>query len=186
MGSNANYNRRRRLNPFLVWGTVLSVAAVVIVAILILMPEPGPTPEEIAERWANDNVDWAGEEIAGFILSTLGQEGLDAKILKELGGEWIEDRIHEHLLWSFSSATRNDSGGHVVVATASVDFDVAKPPVNGRVEATVPFKLVIEGSDVVNEQIILTQASANANFADIDVEVSAEKVTEGIKGFLGQ
>jgi hypothetical protein len=175
----AGHRPNKRINRFLIWGGLILI--VVVGVVLAFSMIPGLTPEEVAKRWADDNVDYAGEKTAEVILDSLGQDGLDALILKELGGEWIEDRIHEHLMWSFSPATVADGGGYVVVATARVDFEVIGPPFNGRIEAAVPFELLIEGNDVVDEELVLTQASVNANLSDISIELNAEEATDKVR-----
>ena len=182
-GNRNDSGAKRRIKRL--WWTALGVgiSAVVIVAVFLMMPTP--TPEEVARQWVQDNVDWAGEQTAGFILRSLGQEGLDAIILKELGGEWIEDHIHEHVVWYFLPAAPHGDA-RIVVATARVDFEVVQPPVKGRVQAAVPFKLEIKGSRVINQRVMLMDASANVNFADIDIGVDAEKVKKGVKDLFGR
>ena len=184
---------RRNSRLFIILAAVLGVGVVAVVIFLLI---PGPTPEEVARKWAVDNVDAAGEEIAGFILGTLGKEGLEGKVLTELGGEWIEDRINEHLAWTFSTARPDGAGNQIVIATGSVEFQVSRPPINGRVQAALPFRLLIDGSNVVDEQVILADASFDAELTGIDtqlipsgIDAGIEKAEEGVdklKGLLGQ
>ena len=121
-------------------------------------------------------------------------------MLKELGGEWIEDRINDHLLWDFAPAVPAGDGSHIVVATASVDFLVDQPPLKGSLQASLPFRLLIRGSNVVEENIVLADAGFAANLEGIDsimnpenleeateqVGETVEEATDRLKGLLGQ
>ena len=158
---------------------VAVVAIAVVASVFFLIPSP--SPEEVARKWAADNVDAAGEGLAEFVLDSLGQEGIQAMVLKELGGEWIEDRINEHLAWEFSSAKLDGNGNHIVVATASVDFQVDQPPVSGNIRASLPFSLVISGRNVVEDNIMLADAGFEANLEGIELELNPANIEEGIE-----
>ena len=187
--------RRKRL--YLILGAALGVVAVTAVLFFLW---PRPTPEEVARQWASNNADAAGESIAAFILDALGQEGIGAWAVKELAGEWIEDRINEHLFWTFSPAAPAGDGSHIVVATASVDFQVDYPPLNGNIKASLPFRLLIKGSSVLEDNLVLADAGFQANLAGIDsilnpgsLEAAEEKAEEALresrdklKNLLGQ
>ncbi len=158
-----------------------AVLGLVVIGVVVFLPMPGPTPEEVARQWVADNVDAAGEGIAEFILDALDQEGIQGMILKEAGGEWIEDRIHEHLIWDYSQATSDGNGNHVVIATARVSFQVDQPPVSGNLKASVPFRLVIRGSDVLEDSIVLADAGIDANFEGVELEYNPAKLEEGVE-----
>ena len=173
-----------------IWGAAGVFGLLVLAAVRI----SAPAPEDVASQWALDNADWAGERVAGLVVRALGAGGLKAVVLSELGGEWVEDRVHEHLAWSFSEASSQGSGVHVVVATASVDFAVSSPAGDGRVAGSVPFRLVIDVGDVVMQEVVLAGVSVDADVSggaavEYSVEPAGEpvdKVSEGVKEFLGQ
>lgn len=102
-------------------------------------------------------------------------------ILRELGGEWIEDRINEHLAWEFSPALPDGNGNHIVVATASVNFQVNQPPVSGNIRASLPFSLVISGSNVVEDNIVFADAGFDANLEGINVDLNPANLEEGVE-----
>ena len=183
-----------------IWGAAAVCGILVLAAVVGLLAAriSGPAPEEVARQWALDNVDWAGEQVAGLVVRALGVGGLKAVVLRELGGEWVEDRVHEHLAWSFSEASPHGSGGHVVVATASVDFAVSSPAGDGQVAGSVPFRLVIDGGEVVMHEVVLAGVSVDVDVAGgavveeavesavESVVESKDKVSDGVKDFLGQ
>ena len=127
----------------------------VVVGVIVFFLQPEPDPQDVARKWAADNTDATGEEIAGFILESLGQEGPQGLALKELGGEWIED----HLVWHFAETV--DGGPysyHTVVATAKVEFQVDQPPISGSINASLPFRLIIDWDEVLRYRVILSDA----------------------------
>ena len=174
--SSAPSNSRNKL--FIILAVILGVVSVGVVVFLLL---PEPDPQEVARRWAADNVDAAGEEIAEFILDALGQEGLQGQILKELGGEWIEDRIHEHLVWDFSHTVDGGGNNHIVVATARVAFQIDQPPVSGRISAYLPFRLVIRGNEVLEDNIILSDAGFDAKLEGMEIELTPSSIGEEVE-----
>ena len=154
---------------------------IVVVGVVVFLLLPDPDPQEVARRWSADSTDAAGEEIADFILDALGQEGLQGEILRELVGEWIEGRISENLTWDFSPTTTDGDGNHIVVATASVNFQVNQPPVSGNLRASLPFRLTIRGNDVVEESIEFSDAGFDANLEGIELELTPENIKEGVE-----
>ena len=166
----------KKLNWF--WGMAAAVAVVgVVVAVVLVMVASSMTPEEVARGWVDDNVDMLGERVAGVVVDGMGRDGMDALILKELGGEWVEDRVHEHLAWTYSSAVEG-SDGYLVVATGMVNLDVSMPPLSGVIEASAPFELLIKGNDVVGERLVIDGVSVRSDVAGLSVDVSGEKVAE--------
>ena len=123
------------------------IAAAAIIAVLValalftpasqLAPWSNMTPEELAERHVNDKIDAIGETIAGILL-------LQAPILSELGGEFIEDRIHDVIKWSYAPARDLGGGRHVVVAEASVGFEVEIALTSVGVALSLPFDIEID------------------------------------------
>ena len=166
----------KKLNWF--WGMAAAVAVVgVVVAVVLVMVPSSMTPEEVARGWVDDNVDMLGERVAGVVVDGMGRDGMDALILKELGGEWVEDRVHEHLAWTYSSAVEGPDG-YLVVATGMVNLDVSMPPLSGVIEASAPFELLIKGNDVVGERLVIDGVSVRSDVAGLSVDVSGEKVAE--------
>ena len=93
------------------------------------------TPEDLARRWVAGNVDAVGEDIVGWMSG----ENL---VLRELGGEYIENRVHDVVSWEYSAAERRSDGLYDLTATARVRFDV--PGGAGEVDAAVPWEIVID------------------------------------------
>ena len=162
------------------WPALVSVAIGGLVVAAVLLMLPGMTPDEVAESWVADNVDMLGERVAGVVVDGMGRDGMDAFVLKELGGEWVEDQVHERLVWTYSPAVEA-SGGHLVVATGSVELDVSMPPLNGVIEASAPFELFISENGVVRERLVLEGVSVRADVAGVSLDVSGEKVGEAVE-----
>ena len=95
------------------------------------------TPEELAERHVNDKIDAIGETISGVLL-------LQAPILSELGGEFIEDRIHDVIKWRYAAARDLGGGRYSVVATASVGFEVEIALTSVGVAMSLPFDIMVD------------------------------------------
>ena len=123
------------------------IAAAVIIAVLVavalftpasqLAPWANMTPEELAERYVNGKIDAIGETIAGVLL-------LQAPILSELGGEFIEDRIHDVIKWHYAAARDLGGGRYSVVATASVGFEVEIALTSVGVALSLPFDMTVD------------------------------------------
>ena len=109
--------------------------------------------------------------MAGVVVDGMGRDGMDALILKELGGEWVEDRVHENLAWTYSSAVKG-SDGYLVVATGMVSLDVSMSPLSGVIEVSAPFELLIEGNDVVRDRLVIDAVSVRADVAGLAVDLS--------------
>ena len=190
--ANGNTQTHGRNRLFIILAVVLGIVVVGVVVFLFL---PEPDPQEVARMWAVDNVDAAGEEIAEYILDALGQEGLQGQLLKELVGEWIEDRINEHLAWDYSETMDGGDDKKIVVATARVTLQVDQPPVNGNLSAFLPFRLVIQGNDILEDDMVLADAGFDANIDGMEIELipaaigeeaeKAEEAVDRLKGLLG-
>ena len=73
------------------------------VVLVVFRGEVETTPEDLARRWVSENVDAVGEDIAGWMSG-------ENPFLRELGGEYIEDRIHDVIGWEYSAAERRSNG----------------------------------------------------------------------------
>ena len=110
----------------MVGGLALFLGVLLYVASRSIFPEPAPNSADIAtlaRKWVDDNVDALGEDVARFLL---GENWL----LTELGGEFIEDRIHDVVNWHFvvTWPTPFGDGRHYeAIATAHVIFTVDAP-----------------------------------------------------------
>ena len=113
----------------------LAVAVLLVVVFVVFGGETEVTPEELARQWVAENVDGAGEAIAGWMSA-------ENPVLRELGGEYIEDRIHDVIGWEYSAAERRSDGLYDLTATARVRFDI--PGGAGEIDAAVPWEMVID------------------------------------------
>ena len=132
------------------------------------------TPEQVARNWVDDNVDLGGELLAEWILGAGPVEPSSAAgwLAKEIGGELIEDKIHEVIKWDYSPAL-NVGDGWEVTATASVSF-----PDYAGFEAGLPLILRIDGQEVSNWQPDYMAAYARADIQGIgDVLEAASSVS---------
>ena len=82
----ANTNRFRDRKKFL-WGAAGAALFLVVVILVVTTSNRPLSPEEIAMRWVDDNVDAMGEEIAALLTD-------QNPVLREVGGELLEDSIH--------------------------------------------------------------------------------------------
>ena len=128
-----------RNNQALWWGIGIGAVVLVIITVVVLSTTvlSKLTADELAKRWVESNVDAAGEEIAAFLSG-------NNWAVRELGGEWIEGKINEVVLWSYGPEEKIDDRMSRVVATASVSFDVNLPVASGRITASMPFVLEID------------------------------------------
>ena len=140
------------------------------------------TPEELAERYVNDKIDAIGETIAGVLL-------LQAPMLSELGGELIEDRIHDVIKWRYAAARDLGGGRYNVVATASVGFEVEIALASVGVAMSLPFDIMVDhGAQTVtrmepNIAAMSLDLDAPALEAAVDkaVDAATEKASEVVE-----
>lgn len=133
------------------------------------------TPEEVAQRWVNGNVDLGGELLAEWILGAGPVEPSSAAgwLAKEVGGELIEDKVHDVIKWNYSSA-RSVGDGWEVTATASVSF-----PEYAGFEAGLPLILSIDGQEISDWRPDYMSAHARADIPDIgDVAETVLNISE--------
>ncbi len=128
----------RRRNILIGAGVAVGLLLVLVVAASFLFgPLSKLEPEQIAKQWVESNVDAAGEAIAGFVVA-------EQPLLTELGGEYIEDRIHDAIRWEYSAARGLGGAMYEVDATATSRIEVDLPVASGYVEASLPFVLRID------------------------------------------
>ena len=113
----------------------LMVAVLLAAVLFTFVSGSRMTPEDLARRWVSKNVDAVGEDIAGWMSA-------DNPVLRELGGEYIEDRIHDVISWEYSDAERRSDGLYDLTATARVRFDI--PGGAGEIDLAVPLAMVLE------------------------------------------
>lgn len=109
------------------WQITLAVAGGIVAALVVvgMMLDREPDPNEMARAYIEGNIDKLGEDIAGFVVG-------DNWLLRELGGEYVEDRVNDVILWSYSPARLVSDGEYRVIATASVVFNVDYDMLAGR------------------------------------------------------
>ena len=155
------------------------IAAAAIIAVLVavvlltpasqLAPWSNMTPEELAERYVNDKIDAIGETIAGILL-------LQAPILSELGGEIIEDRIHDVIKWNYSAARDLGGGRYGVVAAASVEFEVGIALTSVGVALSLPFDMEID-----HDAQTVTSMTPNVSAMSLDLDApTLERASEAV------
>ena len=117
----------------LLFGVVATLAVV-----MLLLAACTNDPNELARAYIDGNIDKMGEQTAGFVAG-------DNWLLKELGGEWVEDRIHDTIEWSYVDAQPIGDDLYLVVATASgsVAVDYERFRKTYSVEASLPFNLEV-------------------------------------------
>ena len=176
-GHLVNSEKGKR-DSFVPWVRSL-VLTVVLISMLFFVVSAGCseelTPEEVAHRWANDNVDIGAELLAEWILGAGPVEPSSAAgwLAKEIGGELIEDKIHEVIKWDYSSASSVGDGWEVT-ATASVSF-----PKYGAFEASLPLILRIEDQSVVDWRPDYMSAYADAAVPNIgDIVETTSNISE--------
>ena len=163
------------------WIVFAIVAAVFLVPTMVLSGcMSGPTPDEVAREWVDDNVDIAGEVLAEWIIGAGPVEppGVAGWLAREIGGEYIEDEIHKVIEWDYSAA-REVSDGWEITATASASFAEY-----AGFEAGLPLVLSISGSEVTG-----WRPDYGAAYALADIPDSVAGVVEAlpdISGVLGE
>ena len=151
-----------------------------------------PDPNEMAREYIEGSIDKLGEDVAGFVVG-------DNWLLKELGGEYIEDRVNDAIHWSYSPARLVSSGEYQATATASVVFNVDYDILDRTffVEASLPFDLTIRpesdtvtarpdyaGGRVEHDIPVAPQLPSGAEALE-KIDETKDKATDLIKG-LGE
>ena len=128
------------------------------------------TPEELAERYVNDKIDAIGETIAGILLS-------QAPILSELGGEFVEDRIHDVVKWDYAPSRELGGGMHEVTATASVGFEASVALASVSVAFSLPFDMLVD-----HDAQLVTRMNPNIAAASLDLDAPMlEEASEAVE-----
>ena len=118
--------------------------------------DPAEKAQELAKTHVNDNIDALSEEIASLIID-------QNRLAREIGGEIIEDKIHENVKWTYSQATLVRENTYEVTATADLDFEVEVLIAKVNVSVSLPVDLTV---DVVTETI---RSEVDISGARIDV-----------------
>ena len=115
----------------------ISMVVILFVVAILTLACGRMTALELAEKWVNDNVDAIGETIASVVIR-------DNMILKELGGEYVEDKIHGLVKWTYSPAQSVDGGLQEVAATAYVPFEAGTGLASGCARVRLPYRFLID------------------------------------------
>ena len=184
--SNREREQSSSTNRMFLWIVIgVGIVGLLVVALLALpqVISPPLSAEELTRRHVDDTVDEWGEVVARHVL--LGAPGF----VKELGGEYVEDRIHEVVKWNYSESTRAESGLHHVMATAYVSFgvDITVPP--GTITASLPFLSTVDqpAQRIMTFAPQPTAASVDFDFPGLEaVEEKAKEVSEAVGDAVGQ
>lgn len=109
--------------------------------------DPAEKVQELAKTYVHDNIDALSEEIASLIVD-------QNRLAHEIGGEIIEDKIHENVNWTYSQATLVRENTYEVIATADLDFELGVLITKVSVNVSLPIDLTVDvdtervGSDV--------------------------------------
>ena len=166
-------------NKALWWGIGIGGAVIVVAVIVVLSTTvlAKLTAQQLAKNWVEANVDATGEEIAAFLSG-------NNWAVRELGGEWIEDRIHDVVMWTYGPERKIDDRFSEVVAIASVSFDLDVPIASGNITASMPFILEIDvdAQAVVGWRADVIGASLTTTIPAIEETIeTAQEVVEGTK-----
>lgn len=133
---------------------------------------------DIAMKYVNDKIDVISEEIARFIVG-------GNWLLKELGGEYVEDKIHDVIKWEYQPSNSLGNEKYDVVAVAFVEFSVEMPSRQAEVEAGLPFVMMID----LNTQLVdnvspdLLGAYLRTDIPDVaSIDVTVGEIVDFAKG----
>lgn len=143
-------DNKRDYKPFIVFAAVVILVNVAALWFFLREDAPTPdfreyasTPEEIAARYVNDNIDDLGEEIVGFMAPEVLP--VISKVEQEAGGEYPEDMIRDVVMWDYSAEPTGEDGVYNVTATSLVNLEIdAEGLVNGEVMGALPFLIVVD------------------------------------------
>lgn len=122
---------------FLIVGLILLalLAAAVVIYIPFFAKQP---PRELAIRHVNDEIDYVGETMASWLVD-------ENWVLKNMGGEYIEDRIHQVIKWDYSEAELIAGSRYNVETTASVKFGIDYELIGSLyIQAHLPYDVVVD------------------------------------------
>lgn len=122
---------------FLIGGLILLalLAAAVIIYIVFFAKL---APRDLAIRHVNDEIDYVGETMTSWIVG-------ENWILKNLGGEYIEDKIHQVIKWQYGEPELIAGSRYNVNATASVKFGIDYEIIGSfYIQAHLPYDVVVD------------------------------------------
>ena len=136
---------------------------------------------DIARKHINDKIDAISEEIVRFIVG-------GNWLLKELGGEYVEDKIHGVVKWEYQPSNLIGGDKYEVVSVAYVGFSVDIPSGTASVEVGLPFTLTIDLSAQVVEKMDpeFLNAYFKTDIPDVaSIDVSVGDMVNFAKGAAG-
>ena len=101
------------------------------------LPSLDKVLHDVAKKHIADKIDAISEQIVLFIVG-------GNWLLKELGREYVEDRIHDVIMWDYQPSNLLGGDKYEVVAVAYVEFSVDIPSGRATVEVGLPFVLTID------------------------------------------
>ena len=142
------------------------------------LPSLDKVLHDIAKKYIADSIDAISEQVVLFIVG-------GNWLLKELGAEYVEDRIHDVIEWEYQPSHALGSDRYEIVAVAHVAFSVDMPSRTATVEVGLPFVLSID----LNEQVVdqaspdLLGAYLRADIPDVaSIDVSVGEVVDFARG----
>ncbi len=142
------------------------------------LPSLDKVLHDIARKYIADRIDAISEQIALFIVG-------GNWLLKELGAEYVEDRIHDVVDWDYQPSNALGGDKYEVVAVSYVDFSVDMPSGAATVEVGLPFVLIID----LNEQAVdqadpdLLGAYLKTDIPDVaSIDVSVGEIVDFARG----
>ena len=164
-------------------GVLVALGVLVFVIVLVMISalvEPGRlSANEIAEQYVRDNTDALGEEIAAYLVS-------EYPPIKELAGEFIEDRIEQVVTWEYSPARSLGDSVYAVTATASVGIELDVGLVRGSVVGALPFDLRVDEDEqaVVGSTARTPAASFEIDLPGIGAATTVGEAASGVVGAI--
>ena len=141
-----------------------------------------PSIEEVlrrvAEHYITDRIDKLSEDVVAFLAG-------NNWLLKELGGEYVEDRVNEVLRWEYQPGNHVGGDKYELVAVAYVTFEVDLPSGTAGVEAGLPFVLDIDiGTQEVDKAMPdILEAYFKTDIPDLaSIDVSVGEMVGFVKG----
>ena len=142
------------------------------------LPSLDKVLHDIARKHIGDKIDAFSEQIALFIVG-------GNWLLKELGGEYVEDKIHDVIMWEYQPSNSLGDDKYEVVAVSYVEFSVDIPTGTAKVEAGLPFVLTIDLDVQVVDKASpdLLSAYLKTDIPDVgSIDVSVGEVVDFAKG----
>lgn len=121
---------------------IIGVAAIALIAAagmaaFLLLGEK-MTPREIAEAYVNEEIGRVSEELAGWI-------GVQHVVLENVDGDWVQEKIHEHVRWTFSDGEWVIGDRYNVEAVAAARFGIDTPLIGTAwIGVTLPYDVIVD------------------------------------------